>query len=46
MQGLDLVSEKSGRTISYWSKLLVSFSYTELPLIQGRVNKMRNSIEV
>lgn len=36
---LDLVSEKSERSNSYWSKLLISLSYTKMPLTQGRANR-------
>lgn len=46
MHILDLVSEKSERNISYWSKLLIFFSYTELLLIQGRAHKKRDHVKV
>ena len=41
MHILDLVAEKGERNISYSSELLISFSYTTLPLTEGRANKKK-----
>lgn len=46
MHILDSVAEKSERNISYWSKLLISFSSTKSPLTEGRENKKRNIVKV
>ena len=46
MHIVDLVTEKSEGSISHWSKLLIFFSYTELPLTQGRAGRMRNIVKV
>lgn len=46
MHIVDLVTEKSEGSISYWSKLWIFFSYTELPLTQGRADRMRNIVKV